>query len=258
VHAGNVFVTALIAVDSTLLFARVAGARVRALGLVAACSSLAPTTRTVCYVDCGLHKQGEQVRWIREWFGDRCDLRMVGIEASAEHMHDAETALADVPNLHVLQVALIGPDDPREKVALHRGSEGGKADSLYGSGADVEMVPADRLSNVIRREFSDALDGAPLLVRMNIEGSELDVIEDLVRAGLDREVDGWFGMWDDVGKRDRARDRRFRRLVADAGITTVTFNDRDLRHPLRRRAIKLAADTAIRRGLQRKPADRRV
>src|SRR4051794_41642174 len=78
-HAANALVNLLIAVDSMLLLARVVGARVVALGPLAAWSALPPTARTVGYVDCGLHKRGEQVRCMREWFGDRCDLAIVGI-----------------------------------------------------------------------------------------------------------------------------------------------------------------------------------
>ena len=93
----------------------------------------------------------------------------------------------------------------------------------------------------------------PVLLRMNIEGSEYDVVRDLIQRGLDQSIDGYFGMWDDVSKRDTATDRRFRELLAAAGISKVTFNDRDLTYSVRRLAIRLALDVAIRRGMRNKP-----
>jgi hypothetical protein len=65
-------------------------------------------------------------------------------------------------------------------------------------------------------------------------------------------VDGYFGMWDDVSKIDPERDRAFRGMLKDAGITSVTFNDRDLGHSLRRRAIRLALDTSLQSGVRKR------
>jgi hypothetical protein len=207
----------------------------------------------VLYVDCGLHKDGRQVRCVHAWFGDRCQLHVLGFEASADHLRDARAELADLPLLDLRQLALVGPDTTDEHVKLYRGPGAGDGDSLFRPQERYELVPAARLSSVLSRDEAPMLEHAAVLLRMNIEGSEYDVIDDLVRSGVHTAIDGYFGMWDDVSKLDPARDRRFRRLLAGAGITTVTFNDRDLQHPLRCRAIRFALDRAIRRGLRRKP-----
>jgi hypothetical protein len=208
----------------------------------------------VLYVDCGVHKRGEQLVAMHEWFGHRRDLRLLGFEASATHCRDAAAHLAALPHLDLRQLALIGPDAPPGPVKLYTGSRDGKADSLYADGrAQFDVVPAERLSDVLRRDYGDDLERAPVLLRMNIEGSEYDVVDDLVRSGLQRDIDGWFGMWDDVAKLDPEKDREFRRRLREARIATVTFNDRDLGHPLRRRAIRLALDAAVRRGERAKP-----
>jgi len=239
----------LVFVDSVLLLAGVVTRRAHDLGLLHALRAVPASRRPVLYVDCGVHKLGEQLRWMRTWFGDRCDLQMVGFEASEEHYLDAGKNLADVEQLDLRHLALVGPDAGVTSVKLYKGARSGKADSLYAHGRSTfEIVPAARLSDLLSTEYTSALGAAPVLLRMNIEGSEYDVVDDLVRSGVSQQIDGYFGMWDDVAKLDAERDAAFRRMLDDAGITHVTFNDRDLRHPMRRFAVRLAVDHAIRRG----------
>jgi hypothetical protein len=204
----------------------------------------------VLYVDCGVHKQGEQLRCMQSWFGDRCKLQLVGFEASSEHCRDAAANLADLSRLDLRNAALVGPDAGTDWVKLYKSAGRGKADSLFrDGGAGYELAPAERLSTVLLREYGEWLAHGAVLLRMNIEGSEYDVIDDLVRSGVHARIDGYFGMWDDVSKLDPAKDRLFRRLLKAVGIKTVTFNDRDLPHPIRRLAIRVALDSAIRRGI---------
>jgi hypothetical protein len=250
-------INALVAIDSALLFLRVFVWRTREFGIVESLRPFGPTDRRVLYVDCGVHKYGEQLRSMQEWFADRCDLRLLAFEASGEHCRDAGTHLADLRNLDLRNFALVGPDAIEASVKLYKGPLDGRGDSLVLRQSDrYEVVPARRLSEVLREEFGDWLTDTPVILRMNIEGSEYDVIDDLVRSGVAEQIDGYFGMWDDVAKIDPARERGFRRLLDSAGIRSVTFNDRDLSHPLRRRAIRLAVDGAIRRGLEVKPGAR--
>jgi hypothetical protein len=246
----RLLVDPLIFVDSVLLLARVVLRRVRRFGLRAMVQLTPPTDRRVLYIDCGVHKHGEQVRCMANWFASRCDLQLLGFEASEEHHRDARRNLADLERLDLRQVALVGPDATDDHVRLYKGDGVGKADSLFSAGPRYELVPADRLSHVLQRDYATWLVDAPVLLRMNIEGSEYDVIDDLVRTGISARIDGYFGMWDDVSKLDPAKDREFRRMLKCAGITTATFNDRDLAHPIRRFATRLAVDCALRTGLR--------
>ena len=252
---------ALIFADSTLLLARIVLQRVRELGPRQAVRFADAPTDRVLYVDCGVHRLGRQLRFVDAWFAARCDLHMVGFEASGEHWHEAAANLADLRGLDLRHLALVGPDAPAGPVKLFKSGGEGKADSIYREQASVvtpepryEVVPAERLSDVLRRDFGSWLDEVPVLLRMNIEGAEYDVIEDLVHSGLAPLIDGYYGMWDDTSKFDPNKDRRFRRMVKQAGIRTVTFNDRDLSHRPRRLAIRLALDLGIRRGRKRKRA----
>ena len=95
--------------------------------------------------------------------------------------------------------------------------------------------------------------GGPVIVRMNIEGAELAVIEDLVAAGLDGRIDGWYGLWDDVGRIDARVEARFARLLDERDISPLTFNGRDVGYALRRLAIRIDLATSIRHGELRGP-----
>src|SRR3954452_1473119 len=113
---GRALVRVLIAVDSALLLARVVVRRVVVLGPVGALRTTPPSSRSVLYVDCGVHKRGEQIRYMHEWFATRCDLRIIGFEASANHASDARDALADVPDVELRQLALVGPGNDASEV----------------------------------------------------------------------------------------------------------------------------------------------
>ncbi len=66
-------------------------------------------------------------------------------------------------------------------------------------------VPALRLSRFISQNEAISPD-AIVTLRMNIEGAETFVIEDLRDAGLIGRIDGFYGMWDDLYKIDPALD----------------------------------------------------
>jgi FkbM family methyltransferase len=220
----------------------------------------------ILYIDCGVHKRGEQIRWMHRWFGDRFELQVLGFEASEEHIRDAREALGDLDLVELHHAALVGPDHIGEQVRLYKEGNSGKGDSLFAErGQEYELVPARRLSQVLLAGGHE-LEGIPVILRMNIEGAERGVIEDLIDAGVERRVDGYYGMWDDLSKIDPAADREFRRLLGEHHISTITFNDRDLVTTrgrrlslrlrgaflrLRRHAIRADIETSVRAGLAR-------
>jgi hypothetical protein len=252
---------AIVTADSFLLAGRVLARRVRfaAAHRLDAGGGASPRPK-VLYLDCGVHKEGLQIRWMDEWFSTRYDLEILGFEAGGEHVADARSALADVAGVELDHVALVGPDHVGDEVELYLsgGQSRGKGDSLFSTrGQRSETVPARRLSKVLA-DRGCSFDTMPVILRMNIEGAEQFVIQDLLDTGLTASIDGYYGMWDDVSKIDPKADKRFRRLLRANGITNVTFNDRDLPYRLRRFAIRTDIETSIRRGLIRvRKADRR-
>jgi len=247
----RVVIGVLVTVDSLLLLGRVELRRLHAT-IDSRGKDAPPGVRPrVLYLDCGVHKRGEQIRWMQRWFADRYELHILGFEASGEHFRDASTELADVEGVRLHHVALVGPDHVGEEVRLYKTGGGGHGDSLFAArGENYDVVPARRLSQVLADE-GYVLGELPVILRMNIEGAEQFVIDDLIDAGLHASIDGYYGMWDDLSKIDPAADRRFRRLLRDHRISTVTFNDRDLDFRLRRHAIRTDVATSVRTGLAR-------
>ena len=63
---------------------------------------------------------------------------------------------------------------------------------------------------------------------MNIEGSEYDVIENLIESDLIKYFDGFYGMWDDVFKLDKEKYRKFQQILKEIGVYPFPFNGRDM------------------------------
>jgi hypothetical protein len=271
---GGLLEAGVILADSLLLSARAAR---RDKGLGARRRHHGSERPQVLYIDCGVHKEAEQVQWMQRWFGDRYELHVLAFEAGGDHCRDAAAALAGLDRLRLHHLALVGPDYADSEVKLYKSSGKGKADSLFQErGEEFEIVPAGRLSSVLAQEGWD-LARTPTVLRMNIEGAEQFVIADLLEAGLAGSIDGYYGMWDDLSKIDPAGDGRFRALLAEQGIATLTFNDRDLTSfgdrplrltpgelattlrdlalRLRRRVIRRDIESAIERGLARVAAN---
>jgi hypothetical protein len=241
----------VVLVDSLILLGGVLWRRSRLLGA----SSLAISSRgrgdPVLHIDCGVHAEGAEIRLVRRWLSPRHDVSVLAFEAGSRQFHAAAAALRDVPGLDLRHAALVGPDHAGATVTLHRSSaDGGYGDSIFAcGGSDLEDVPAVRLSEVLLS--THAAHAGPVILRMNIEGSELAVLEDVIAAGLHRRIDGYYGMWDDAARIDPAMDMRLRRLQHDHGVRPLTFNGRDLGYRLRRLAIRIDLETSIRHGESR-------
>jgi FkbM family methyltransferase len=241
---GQATVRLIILTDSLLLLARVVGRR-----LTTPAARRRPGTRRpeVLHIDCGPHKEGSEIVWMHRWFSRRYHLRTVAFEAGGDQYAQASRNLAGIADLDLQRAAVVGPEHNGDSVTFHLGHAGGRGSSLFAArGGEVEEVPAVRLSEVLG-SISPKPDA--VILRMNIEGAENFVIEDLIRSGQDGAINGYYGMWDDLSKIDPNRDREFRRLLRRHGIRTLSFNERDLEHPLRRLAIRTDVETSVRQGL---------
>lgn len=182
------------------------------------------------YLDLGLHRAAIQIRRMRTWFGDKLELAIYGFEANPEYFNDCRSAFAGDPRIHLVNAAVVGPDHQGDSVSLHIGGRlGGLGDSIYrkqGRHARMISVPALRLSEFLRS--IDRRD-AKVLLRMNIEGAELDVLRDLAENNMLDQIDGWFGLWNDAEKIDPRLGSELAAIKASARIENVSFNDRDSR-----------------------------
>lgn len=242
----------LVGTDTAILAARVLGRRARFAGLGSLLRSVQVPTTPVLYLDIGLHQEAaELIVSLDKILGPRCgDLSWAGFEANPSSLKKVREKLggrdADrlVPGALVLEV----PDSGELQLFLDDGD--GKGDSLYREGGEAVTVPAFRLSDWLA-EQGVALDETIVILRMNIEGAERPVIQDLVAAGLADKVDGWYGLWDDVGKIDPQAGEDFARELSAAGIERLTYNGRDLKVPFRWRLISYDVQTSLLCGLKR-------
>jgi len=203
------------------------------------------------YFDLGTHGGAGELTHMLTQVLPRLDLSWTafGFEASSQLIEEARERLAGHPAT-LVHAAVCFRTTSDGTVRLYT-TRGGLGNSLYRlEYNDFEVVPAIQFSKWLRGHEIE-LERNIVLVRMNIEGAEREVINDLRDAGLLSSVDGWFGMWDDLSKIDPAADAEFRAELAAHGIESVTFNGRDLNHPLRMRIIDAEILTAVRRGVRR-------
>jgi FkbM family methyltransferase len=243
-----------IAVDTFLLrcTARWRRLRAKASGM-AACD--APNQGRIVHLDLGLHRSAAQISLMLEWFGHLPKFEVWGFEAHPGYFRHCRRKFADEKRVKLLNLALVGPDHQGDTAALHLDGRKGLGNSLFAARGDETIdVPAARLSRVLAEQVQVA-PGDVVTLRMNIEGAEMFVIDDLRDAGMLGMIDGFYGMWDDLYKIDPALDARFRALLKREKIRNFPFNDRDL-SPIagrgRREIIRYDIETALRRGARRK------
>jgi len=244
----------VIFIDTVILFLRALGRRVLRVGVTSLVGTWRlPNAISVLYLDLGTHKEAKEltlmVNEILPRIADNFDA--YGFEASEEFVKQARARFVGRKNVHLIHGALchLLPSDGTLK--LYKDAGDGLENSLYRSHfAAYEEVGAIRLSDWLRDNHLDLLNTVCLL-RMNIEGAEFDVVADLVASGLARCVDGYLGMWDDLSKIDKQRDKEFRMFLTGHHIFPFTFNGRDLVSRFRMRCIEYEIGTSVRAGLDR-------
>ena len=226
----------IIGLDTILLWVRVVIRRIVIQGVLRI-RQINLIDRRFIYVDVGLHREAKQIRKISDWFGNDNDVTILGFEASSEHYLHAREAVKDCSSrIQLFNVALVGPDCLDKQVKLHKSEGLGFGDSLFSERGDqFEIVEAKRLSEFIdRREFRNV----PIILRMNCEGAEYQILEDLRESGTLDRILGFFGKWDDLSKINLHLDKRFRIFLRKNRIKRVVFCDRDWILNIRLLAIK--------------------
>lgn len=200
----------------------------------------------IVYVDAGLHKTGQELVFAAQALSRFSDVRLFGFEANPRYFAMAQEAIDKAGvKAKLFNLALVGPDAPPEVTLNVDTLKDGLGDSIIRTSSGPAItVPADRLSRILQAEHVDPGRDV-ILLRMNIEGAEVYVLEDLVEAGLLPRIDGFFGSWDDPEKIGGDIARRYRQLVTDHAITHPAFNGKELRSGLKRRAIAIDLETAI-------------
>jgi FkbM family methyltransferase len=240
-------------IDTFLLFVRAVARRSSILGVTKIFAKpRAPDDVRILYFDLGTYKEGAELALMTDVILPRmgCDFQAFGFEANGESFRHVAEKFAGKSHVSVFHKALCKAAPPQGKIRLYHDGRGGTGDSLYRRSDSFEDVEAVRLSDWLREEHI-ALEDQICLLRMNIEGAEYDVLQDLVENGLAAHVDGYYGMWDDMSKIDIQRDAEFRAFISRNDIHSCTFNGRDVKWRVRMKCIEYDMNTSALVGLRR-------
>lgn len=198
----------------------------------------------VTYIDVGTHVAAKELTLLREHVLPRtsADFRCIGIEAneiSCRKVADRFSGDDRVTLIHAAACRDI-PESGHVELYLHGDGHG---DSLYRVNKNSVAVPAIRVSDLVKAEAADP--DRIILLRMNIEGAELDVLKDLDENGLLGRINGFYGMWDDLSKIDPELDRELIAFMKTHGLKTLTLNERDFVSGFRVRVIAYDLVTSI-------------
>ncbi|MDJ0799802.1 MAG: FkbM family methyltransferase [Calothrix sp. MO_167.B12] len=244
---------AIVLLDTFILFLRAFITRVSLLGISNIFhQARVPDNISILYLDVGTHKEGSELLLVvDEILPPICNnFEAYGFEANQESFEQIAKKFADRENVQLIHKALVHNLPSNGKIKLYKDMGSGLADSIYRHTTQYEEVECMRLSDFLI-ESRLIKDNRIVLLRMNIEGAEYDVIQDLVENKLNNCIDGYFGMWDDVSKIDIGRDAEFRTFLAKHQINSFTFNGRDLYWSFRRKCIVYHMHTRIMQGLRK-------
>ncbi len=202
--------------------------------------------KQINYFDLGTHKFANELNWIYEQVFSKLPnpKNIFAFEANPESYNIAVDNVRSIKQLKFFNIALVNNIPKSGHIRLYT-HESGEGDSIYriNSNSFVD-VPAKRLSDVIKDhniQLSDSIN----IIRMNIEGCEFDVIEDLIENDLLKFIDGFYGMWDDVSKIDYEKDKRFRKLMKKVSLYPFPFNGRDMQYNSRKKLIEKSLNYSI-------------
>jgi FkbM family methyltransferase len=236
-----------------LLLIKALSRRIVSLGIASVFTSRFPSASRVIYIDIGMHKNALQMRFMKDAFDGKLQLNTIGFEAHPDYFREAVKSVRPGKNDRLLNLAVVGPGQGKS-VTLHVNGGDGLGDSLIRSkGSQSIVIPSIQLSQMFK---SDGIgrDNEVVILRMNIEGAELYVLEDLLKSDLVSRIDGYYGYWDDPLKIGGDIASRYKNVMAVTQIDNFPFNDRDFKSRIRLSVIKYDLTTSILAALRRRSA----
>jgi len=192
----------------------------------------------VNYFDLGLCR-GEEVQYVRTKLFPRLgitDYTIHGFEPTSKICAKVAAKYAKQPNIHIHQLAVGESNSTRPlywgeaRKRLPKRRYAPKANSLYSTkvnvGSEFESVECVALSSWIPANVPDFADSFNIL-RMNIEGAEWVVMQDLVERGLHKHIQVFCGAKAgvDILKVTELKQYHgaYMQLLADNGIVIHEF-----------------------------------
>jgi hypothetical protein len=257
--ARDTLIWLIVQVDTLCLFARVLATRIRRLGIRSVLSkATVPDSVPVLYLDLGLHREGEELAWVAGNLLPKISNRFeaFGLEARRDSFLQVHRKLGGLDNVRIVHTAVCYPAPSDGKIKLYIATNDGMGDSIHRPGTSYEVVPGTRLTDFLE-DNNIALGERVTLLRMNIEGAEYDVINDLIDSGNVSNIDGYSGTWDDMEYIDTQRAAELRSLVKQHRIYRFPFSGQDLKWPVRTKCIEYYFRTQVLLGQKRLENSRR-
>lgn len=192
--------------------------------------------KNINYFDLGTYTQAIELKWVVNNVLSKLEnpYRVFAFEANHTSFNLAKNETDQINNLELYNVALVNKVPESKFIKLYCNNRPG--DSIYRKTKSYINVQAKKLSDIIR-EQDVKLEESINIIRMNIEGSEYDVIEDLIESDLIKHFDGFYGTWNDVFKLDNVKYKKLQRMLKDVDVYPFPFNGIDMNKKPRTRLI---------------------
>jgi len=154
--------------------------------------------KKVNYFDLGLYK-GEEIDMFLSEVGDLVDYKIYGFEAHPEYCEKLSQKYLNNDKINIINGAITTEENYGKdiKLFIENGHYNGQGNSVYDTKRDIdknEYVLTKGISFVkwVRDNVEDYKDSYNIL-RFNIEGSELDLIEDILKNDFGKEINLYLG-----------------------------------------------------------------
>jgi FkbM family methyltransferase len=193
----------------------------------------------IVYIDIGLHKEAREIEMmrdtvsaLREITGKELELHVYGYEAHPSYTQRLEMRYSDDENIHIRNAAIC---DHNGTASLFLSpSTNGEGNSIHSSKNNVIgksiTVPARKLSseliNMLKEQPLGRKLGDIVILRFNIEGAELMMMEDLIGTNTHRFIDIYCGAPSDIPKVHaiKHKHQEYQDLLESAGIKFIPFH----------------------------------
>lgn len=196
----------------------------------------------ITYIDIGLHKEAKEIGMIRQLVQElaiqhekEIQLTVYGYEAHPAYAQRlgvlfAKQELRENESIHIRNAAICAHDGSVELYLSP--SSGGEGNSIYISKNNVRQDKSITVRAVRLSREMEAMDlGDFVILRFNIEGAELEMMQELIISGMHKKVDLFCGAQSDILKVQELshRHQEYQQMLADAGIRFRYFHAHYLR-----------------------------
>tara|TARA_S200002703_G_scaffold89425_1_gene77149 strand:- start:1643 stop:2266 length:624 start_codon:yes stop_codon:yes gene_type:complete len=185
--------------------------------------------KQINYFDLGLH-EGKEIDYFHSLFKkNNLDFNIYGIEANQHSYSLCKEKFKNYSNIKIYHNAICNVDDD---VFLYKATNNGLGDSLFKgkNNIDIKQIPekvkGKKFSSFINQNSID-LDNSVNILKVNIEGSEIFLFEDMIENNLLCKFVLFLGTGHDMRKiPNLVKDgtyKRYLKLLKDNGINEKMY-----------------------------------